>query len=541
MADAGEIKNSPILNKANSEIGYFLREGKLSPASCRLLNILSYSSIEQLKKRHEPGYAGVRLSFDSPILVDVERYFWCSANELMTAALMKKDKKNFVAVMDSIIGLRVTRSEGPSIFVGNLLTAFTIAPVSGVDYLGWEFQKELAEYIMRPAAYTPINLYYQGQFGRNLSALKLYEICRRYLTSEFHVTKTETWQTWQNKLIGELTPRGEFGQFNRDFLKPAIALINSKTDILIRLCVTKTGSYVSSASETKLYFDVSSSDNGILNPNPTPTPSPTPSPTPAPISVRGLYSSDGSERPTPNPTAEPISEQFVSNVSNRDISAAESPDNLQARSQLLRYGFTTDFANNAIITHGAEFVFATIAMMPKNAKKPAGWISAALSGQYAATAKIRSDEIAAEKEATAAKHAAAAHDVIAAADEQLKRANAYHRRSTDLADKAAKLGEEIYRDLVGIERDSMKNAYIQSLERKKRDHATQSFSATNLSLGIAAHRQLFQYIAAITTTDSTPILEFTSAPAVLAPTVETNCDVPFCEWSDEYLLEQIFE
>jgi plasmid replication initiation protein len=94
---------------------------------------------------------------------------------------------------------------------------------------------------MSPGTYTKLSIYYQGLL-RSGPALALYEICRRYATNPSRVTSIEIYEYWHSALTGN--PRDEppaYKYFKRDVLKPAIAEINSTTDIEVDLIEHKNG------------------------------------------------------------------------------------------------------------------------------------------------------------------------------------------------------------------------------------------------------------------------------------------------------------
>jgi Initiator Replication protein len=119
-------------------------------------------------------------------------------------------------------------------------------PVTRRVWVEFSFAPKIKKKLLDPVQYARLSLQFQSQL-RSSAGLSLYEICVRYLTNPSHLTMRETWEWWRPILSG--TPDTEAGDeakreykyFKRDYLRPAIAEVNTVTNIFVELIEHREG------------------------------------------------------------------------------------------------------------------------------------------------------------------------------------------------------------------------------------------------------------------------------------------------------------
>ena len=159
------------------------------------------------------------------------KYFKTNLEELMDVRVISEGADGWATEV-LLAGVAILNSRGPNPRGGG----------AGTMWLGFTFPPQVYQTIMNPTRYTNFNLFYQTQLSSNVS-LALYEICRRYATNPSHVTDICDWETWYEVLVGDSKSgkQMEFKAFNRTCLKPAVAEVNARTDILVEPIYEKNG------------------------------------------------------------------------------------------------------------------------------------------------------------------------------------------------------------------------------------------------------------------------------------------------------------
>lgn len=225
--------------KTNDSIGLRVKEGRLSLLSRKLYNVMVYHA-QQLKV---PGQ-------NAPIATAAaKKYFWIPLADVARDAaydsndteLLKHHLEEFQNIKIHIEDDQQWTSERLVSSV-KLVNPLGLKKRGGMVWFGFAFPPEVHELVMSPGTYTKLSIYYQGLL-RSGPALALYEICRRYATNPSRVTSIEIYEYWHSALTGNPV-RDEppaYKYFKRDVLKPAIAEINSTTDIEVDLIEHKNG------------------------------------------------------------------------------------------------------------------------------------------------------------------------------------------------------------------------------------------------------------------------------------------------------------
>lgn len=231
--------------KTNEAIGLRVSEGRLSLLTRKLFNVMIFHAQEQ-------KVPGVRAPIDTPT---AKKYFWVPLSDLAKdAAYDSKDTeflKQQLQEMQDIKLLMETERQWTS---ERLVASVTLVNPQGLKkhggqvWLGFAFPPETHELVMAPGTYTRFSIFYQSVL-RSGAALALYEVCRRYATNPSHVTMTESVEHWYGVLTGNPVTQGmdiPYKYFKRDVIKPAVAEVNSLTDIRVELVEHKSGRRIES-------------------------------------------------------------------------------------------------------------------------------------------------------------------------------------------------------------------------------------------------------------------------------------------------------
>ncbi len=238
-SDPAELENPPStrelqeFKKTNDAIGLRLRQGNLTLLGRKVFNVLMYQA--QNKKKGEGAPEETETS---------QKFFWLPLAELIRDT--RYDSNDVSIIKKHLLELQDIRicSEDAKEWVSESLLAsvklsspkYGLKSNRGAITIGYAFPPEVERMVLNPSAYTNLSIFYQGVLRRGAS-LALYEICRRYATNPSKVTNKADTVWWYHALTG--APVGESAEeyryFKRDTLKPAIAEINSVTDISIEL------------------------------------------------------------------------------------------------------------------------------------------------------------------------------------------------------------------------------------------------------------------------------------------------------------------
>lgn len=102
--------------------------------------------------------------------------------------------------------------------------------------LEWRYDTKIKQQLLSPDRYARLTLESLTQL-RTHAALALYEICARYVDNPGRKTARQHWRWWRPVLCGQAydIEKGEYRYFKRDVLQPAIAEINTNTELEVQL------------------------------------------------------------------------------------------------------------------------------------------------------------------------------------------------------------------------------------------------------------------------------------------------------------------
>lgn len=229
------------LRKANEAIGLRVTEGRLSLLNRKLLNVLMF---------HAQGakVPGLNAPIDTPVN---RKYFWVPLSELAKDARYdSNDTANLKQQLEEMQNIKLLLDTDREWTSERLIASIKFANPKGLKsgtgqvWVGFAFPPEVHESVMAPSSYTKLSIIYQGVL-KSGSALALYEICRRYATNPSRVTSIEPIDYWYGALTGNPVQVGEelqpYKYFKRDVIKPAMAEVNTLTDIEVELIEHKNG------------------------------------------------------------------------------------------------------------------------------------------------------------------------------------------------------------------------------------------------------------------------------------------------------------
>lgn len=235
--------------KTNEAIGLRVKEGSLSLLSRKVFNVMMFYAQEQ----KVPGV-------NAPILTKTsDKYFWIPLSALARdAAYDSKDAQYLKQVLLEMQDVKLLMETERQWTSERLVSSVTFANPAGLNkhggqvWVGFAFPPEVHEQVMAPSTYTRLSIVYQSSL-KSGSALALYEICRRYATNPSKLTLIQSYEHWYSVITGNPSNSEPpfYKYFKRDTLKPAIAEINTLTDIKIELIEHKNGRRVD-----KLQFSV---------------------------------------------------------------------------------------------------------------------------------------------------------------------------------------------------------------------------------------------------------------------------------------------
>lgn len=226
--------------KTNDAIGLRVREGRLSLLTRKIFNVMMYHA-QELKT---PGRSA---PIDTPV---AKKYFWIPLSDLARdAAYDSRDTEFLKQQLEELQNIKLLMENERQWTSERLVASVTLVnPLgfkkhAGQVWLGYAFPPEVHELVMAPGTYTRLSIFYQGLL-RSGSALALYEVCRRYATNPSKMTLVDDYGHWYAMLTGNPLPAEAlpaYKYFKRDVIKPAIAEINTLTDIQVELVEHKNG------------------------------------------------------------------------------------------------------------------------------------------------------------------------------------------------------------------------------------------------------------------------------------------------------------
>lgn len=236
-AESGDLKQ---FRKTNEAIGLRVVEGNLSLLSRKVFNVMMYHAQEM----KEPGR-------NAPINTPAsKKYFWIPLSDLARdAAYDSKDVQYLKKQLEDMQNIKLLMENERQWTSERLVSSVTLVNPQGFNkhsgqvWFGYAFPPEVHEQVMAPSTYTRLSIVYQSSL-KSGSALALYEICRRYATNPSKMTFVQPYEHWYGVITGNPVSADslpEYKYFKRDTLKPAIAEINTLTDINIELVEHKNG------------------------------------------------------------------------------------------------------------------------------------------------------------------------------------------------------------------------------------------------------------------------------------------------------------
>lgn len=158
-------------------------------------------------------------------------------------ALIKKHLRAMVST--TVEWQSPTTGEGTAWNISGLLSHAKLTKERGQVWVEWSYAVNLKQELLQPTVFARLKLEIISQL-RSHAGIALYEICARY--KDVGRTARQTWRWWRPVLSGqpetERTARLEYRIFKRDTLKPAIAEVNTITDLEVELVEHKSGRFV---------------------------------------------------------------------------------------------------------------------------------------------------------------------------------------------------------------------------------------------------------------------------------------------------------
>lgn len=242
IIDADCAAQQMEFRKANEAIGLRVVEGRLTLLNRKVFNVLMFHA-QQLKT------VGANAPINTP---SAKKYFWVPLSELARDARYdSKDTQFLKEQIEEMQNIKLRLETDRQWTSERLIASVTFVNPKGLNsragqvWVGFAFPPEVHENVMSPDTYTKLSIFYQGLL-RSGASLALYEVCRRYATNPSKVTFSAPYEHWYSDLTGNPIPSPpdelpEYKYFKRDVLKPAIAEVNSLTDIEVELIEHKKG------------------------------------------------------------------------------------------------------------------------------------------------------------------------------------------------------------------------------------------------------------------------------------------------------------
>ncbi|QRF63261.1 replication initiation protein [Variovorax paradoxus] len=252
--DRGERpEESLLLRKAVNTLAIVPKSARITTLGRKSYNVLLYQAQEQGLEKDV---------FRTPLDTVVKGLDFDSNDH----ALIKKHLRAMVST--TVEWQSPTSGEGASWNVSGLLAHAKLSKERGQVWVEWSYAVNLKQELLEPTVFARLRLEVISQL-RTHAGVVLYEICTRY--KDIGRTARQPWRWWYPVLSGnptsEKTERLEYRIFKRDTLKPAIAEVNSITDLDIELVEHKQGRFV---DEIQFYIGLKKQTNLALTRPPRP-------------------------------------------------------------------------------------------------------------------------------------------------------------------------------------------------------------------------------------------------------------------------------
>jgi len=230
-ADALERSaDSQLLRKAVNTLAIVPKSARITTLGRKSYNVLLFQAQEQGLEKDV---------FRTPLDTVVKGLDFDSNDH----ALIKKHLRAMVST--TVEWQSPTSGEGASWNVSGLLAHAKLSKERGQVWVEWSYAVNLKQELLEPTVFARLRLEVISQL-RTHAGVVLYEVCTRY--KDIGRTARQPWRWWYPVLSGnptsEKTERLEYRIFKRDTLKPAIAEVNSITDLDIELIEHKQGRFV---------------------------------------------------------------------------------------------------------------------------------------------------------------------------------------------------------------------------------------------------------------------------------------------------------
>lgn len=154
-------------------------------------------------------------------------------------------KKHFRAMATTAVEWQSpTTGEGANWAISGLIGHAELKTERGQTWLEWSYSVKLKQELLEPSVFARLSIEIISQL-RSHAAIALYEICGRY--RDIGRTSRQHWSWWRPVLSGkpetDKQKELEYRFFKRDVLKPAIAELNSVSDLEVELVEFKQGRY----------------------------------------------------------------------------------------------------------------------------------------------------------------------------------------------------------------------------------------------------------------------------------------------------------
>lgn len=154
------------------------------------------------------------------------------------------NRKHLKTVLDQMQQLRVQwdilGQQGGSVWKSCVMLPYVeVHP----DKIVYSYAPQIKDLLFEPTIYAMLDLRIQRKFSLDCAAA-LYEWVNRFRSNPSKLTTEMEWEQWRWVIYGDVQASSvlhEYKIFKRDKLKPAIAEINDKSDLVIELIENKDG------------------------------------------------------------------------------------------------------------------------------------------------------------------------------------------------------------------------------------------------------------------------------------------------------------
>lgn len=168
-----------------------------------------------------------------------QNFYWTPLCEFVAdARFNSNDVEALRAAFLNLQDIRLARDTATRLSTPVLIADYQIKNPTGKKgsrvWVGWELPSAVREIAKRPDIYTKASLHYLNIL-QTTAGIALYEIAKRYATSDSRLTMKESVDWWYATLCGLPIDSKvkEYKYFKRDVILTAIAEVNALTDITI--------------------------------------------------------------------------------------------------------------------------------------------------------------------------------------------------------------------------------------------------------------------------------------------------------------------